>query len=125
MAVKGNKMPLTALFYKRTPRHAAARRGERGRKISDSEGRIAEAVHQRVDVLAGLAHGAVAAVEAGVVGQAGGVEDRGDRDAQTLVGGGEDGRQARHGAAVVVDRDRKSTRLNSSHPLSSRMPSSA
>ena len=73
MAVKGNKMPLTALFYNRTPRHAAARRGERGRKISDSEGRIAEAVHQRVDVLAGLAHGAVAAVEAGVVGQAGSV----------------------------------------------------
>ena len=73
MAVKGNKMPLTALFYNRTPRHAAAQRGERGRKISDSEGRIAEAVHQRVDVLAGLAHGAVAAVEAGVVRQAGGV----------------------------------------------------
>ena len=52
MAVKGNKMPLTALFYNRTPRHAAARRGERGRKISDSEGRIAEAVHQCVDGLA-------------------------------------------------------------------------
>ena len=75
-----------------------------GGKISDSEGRIAEAVHQRVNVLARLAHGAVAAVEAGVVGQAGGVEDGGDRDAQTLVGSGEDGRQARHGAAVVVDR---------------------
>jgi len=75
MAVKGNKMPLTDLFYNRTPRHAAARRGERGRIISDSEGRIVEAVHQRVDVLARLAHGAVVAVEAGVVGQAGGVED--------------------------------------------------
>lgn len=85
------------------PAMYAAQRGERGRKGQSSESRVAEAVHQRVDVLARLAHGAVAAVEAGVVGQAGGVEDGCDRDAQTLVGGGKDGRQARHSAAVVVD----------------------
>ena len=53
--------------------------------------RIAEAVHQRVDVLAGLAHGAVAAVEAGVIRQAGGVEDGRDLVAQTFMGGGKDG----------------------------------
>ena len=53
--------------------------------------RVAEAVHQRVDMLAGLAHGAVAAVEAGVIRQAGGVEDGRDLVAQTLMGGGKDG----------------------------------
>ena len=41
----------------------------------------------------------------------------GDGDAQTLGGDG--------GAVGLDNLDRKSTRLNSSHPLSSRMPSSA
>ena len=49
------------------------------------QGRVAEAVDQCVDVLAGLAHGAVTAVIAGVVRQAGGVEDGGDRVAHALV----------------------------------------
>ena len=55
-------------------------------------------------MLARLAHGALAGIEAGVIGQVGGVKNRGDRDAQALGGGGEDGAQACHSAAVVVDR---------------------
>ena len=66
--------------------------------------RIAEAVDQCIDMLARLAHGALAGIEAGIIGQVGGVKNRGDRDAQALGGGGEDGAQACHGAAVVVDR---------------------
>ena len=66
--------------------------------------RIAEAVDQCIDVLARLAHGALAGIEAGVIGQVGGVKNRGDRDAQAFGGGGEDGAQACHSAAVVVDR---------------------
>ena len=84
------------------PAMHAAQRGERGRKGQSSEGRVAEAVHQRVDVLARLAHGTVAAVEAGVVGQAGGVEDGCDRDAQTLVGGGKDGRHLIHPQKYIL-----------------------
>ena len=64
--------------------------------------RIAEAVYQRVNVLPGLAQGAVAGVEAGVIRQAGGVEDGGDRVAEALVGGGKNSRKPCHDAAVVV-----------------------
>ena len=49
------------------------------------ERRVAEAVYQRVNVLPGLAQGAVAGVEAGVIRQTGGVEDGGDRVAEALV----------------------------------------
>lgn len=47
--------------------------------------RIAEAVDQCIDMLARLAHGALAGIEAGVIGQVGGVKNRGDRDAQHSV----------------------------------------
>ena len=64
------------------------------------QGGITEAVDEGVDALTRLAQGAVAGIEAGVVGQVGRVEDGRDRDAQAVVGGGEDGRQARDRAAV-------------------------
>ena len=47
----------------------------------DLQRRIAEAVDQCIDMLARLAHGALAGIEAGVIGQVGGVKNRGDRDA--------------------------------------------
>ena len=47
--------------------------------------RIAEAVDQCIDMLACLAHGALAGIEAGVIGQVGGVKNRGDRDARHSV----------------------------------------
>ena len=53
-------------------------------------------------MLAGLAQGAVAAVKAGVVRQAGGVKDGGDFIAHALMGGGKNSGKACHGAAVVV-----------------------
>ena len=53
-------------------------------------------------MLPGLAQGAVAGVEAGVIRQTGGVKDGGDRVAKALVGGGENRRKSGHDAAVVV-----------------------
>ena len=54
-------------------------------------------------MLACLAQGALAGVIAGVIGQAGRIKDGSHRDAGARGGGGKDGGQAGHRAAVVVD----------------------
>lgn len=70
--------------------------------LERSECRISETVHQCVDADTRLAQGAFAGVVAGVIGQAGRVEDGGHRDAEARGNRGEDGRQAGNGAADPV-----------------------
>ena len=68
---------------------AAAERGKQAavREIGITK-RIAEAVHQRVDGLAGFAHRAVARFVALVVGEVIGVENGVDPHPHEFVGGG-------------------------------------